>query len=110
MSLFGVLITCFVLILIIFDRVLLPKSSRAALKWMSSLYIFVIFFIWMQRPFIKLSELLEVGRPVDLLVYISILILMREFFLSRQKAHIQNKQLTALAREIALSSVRKKSL
>lgn len=102
MSYFGILISVVAGLMVFADFVMLPRQSRMALKWMSALYLLILLFIWIPEPFIELSKIVGVGRPVDLLIYVSVLILLREFFLSRQKQHLANKQITKLAREIAL--------
>jgi hypothetical protein len=56
-------------------------------------------------PFFELAELLGVGRPVDLVLYIVTVVLIRELFLSRARTAALERQITDLARKDALTSV-----
>lgn len=81
-------------------------SPKRVQKFLTYFYLFILVFIWIPAPFKAISEHLSIGRPVDLLIYSSLIILCREFILSRQRFHIQQKQLTALIRETAITKAK----
>ncbi len=105
MNTFGLLISVAVLVVYYIDKSFLPRSAKVASNWMLACYLVLLLLIWFPQPFFTVSKFLGIGRPVDLFIYVSILILVREFFISRHRQFLLNRQLTDLAREIALKNV-----
>ncbi len=107
MTLFSLISIVFIIFLILVDSIFVHKKARKALRWMTVFYLFLLVFIIFQGPFNRLAQILELGRPADLIIYFATVFLGREFFLSRQRYYLMNQQITALARENAINSVKK---
>ncbi|MCK6597855.1 MAG: DUF2304 domain-containing protein [Bdellovibrionaceae bacterium] len=105
MKLFSLVSVVFIFLLVLLDSLFVPKRARKALKWMTGFYLFLLIFVVFQEPFDSLAKFLGVGRPVDIILYFSTVILFREFFLSRQRHYLMMQQLTLLTRENALNQV-----
>lgn len=92
-----------VLGVVIFDLLVFRRSARR-LVWLE-LFAFIVggtFILWPQLS-TQLAARVGIGRGADLLLYISVLWLLRESLLSRFHRLVEGERLTQLAREVAMS-------
>ena len=106
MTLFTYTSIALILILMIIDFTAYPKNARKALFWMAATFRFLLLFILNVPVFEKISKTLGVGRPVDILIYLSIIFFWRSFFRSQLKNSQINRDLTNLTRYLALKEVK----
>ncbi len=107
MNTFGLIMTFLTLFILLVDKVFI--SSPKVIRSLAVFYGFVLVFIWFNKPFESASQILGVGRSVDILIYLALFVLIREFVLSRQRYYDSNRQMTQLVREIALMQVQRKA-
>jgi len=85
------------------DRVSWPRTLIWILFWCIGLFV-----VWFPVTIAKIAQVSGVGRGVDIIIYISIILLF--YLLSNQNTKIDelNKQITKLTREIAKSNAKTK--
>jgi len=85
------------------DRVSWPRTLIWILFWCIGLFV-----VWFPVTIAKIAQVSGVGRGVDIIIYISIILLF--YLLSNQNTKIEelNKQITKLTREIAKSNAKTK--
>lgn len=85
------------------DRVSWPRTLIWILFWCVG-----IFVVWFPETIAKIAQVSGVGRGVDIIIYISIILLF--YLLSNQNTKIDelNKQITKLTREIAKNNAKTK--
>jgi len=82
--------------------------SIGEFSFWSLLWIAVIIIALFPNIIVGLSIMLGVGRAVDLLIYISIIVLFYLMFRLYVKMDVQAKETTKLVREIAIKNAKKK--
>ena len=104
---FGYLFATLIAALLLVDRIFLPKSARRA-------WLLMAFFMGVGAVLSIAPEVLEavtsrlgVGRPVDLVLYLSTVLLLRELFLSRARSTRTLSAITRLTRSQALETATK---
>lgn len=95
----------FVFVLLI-DRIAFPKRARRAWRAMAGVFFIAGFFAIFPAPLRLIADLLGVGRPVDVVLYIGLAVLVREFFLSRIRDRELRREITTLTRELAVAHAR----
>lgn len=98
---FPFIFAFFLIALLFLDHLFMPKSARKAWLAMSFVFLAAAFLSLYQRPLFYLGQFLGVGRTVDAVIYFVIILLIREFFLSRARLSERDKQYTQLVRAIA---------
>jgi hypothetical protein len=85
------------------DRVSWPRTLIWILFWCIGLFV-----VWFPVTIAKIAQVSGVGRGVDIIIYISIILLF--YLLSNQNTKIEelNKQITKLTREIAKNNAKTK--
>ena len=85
------------------DRVSWPRTLIWILFWCIGLFV-----VWFPVTIAKIAQVSGVGRGVDIIIYISIILLF--YLLSNQNTKIDelNKQITKLTREIAKNNAKTK--
>ncbi len=97
------------LFVVIFDILVFRRVARK-LVWLE-IVAFAIggtFILWPDLS-TKLARYVGIGRGADLLLYISVLWLLRESLLSRYHRLVEGERLTLLVRELAISSATKQA-
>jgi hypothetical protein len=84
------------------------KISRGEFFLWSILWITLLLASIFPNAFSWLSEILGIGRVVDLIIYGSVFLLFLLVFKLFVKIDSQEKEMTKLVREIAIKRVRKK--
>jgi small membrane protein len=64
------------------------------------------YFVWLPSHASWLAELVGIGRGVDLILYVWVVISLIVFLNLHLKLRVQNEIITALAREIAIANAR----
>lgn len=100
MQKFSLLISFLTLLIFLVDTVFI--QSKKVSRYLGIFYLIILLFVWLNEPFESIAHYLDIGRPVDLLIYTSLLVLIREFFISRQRHHESARQITKLTSEIAI--------
>ncbi len=95
----------FVLVLLAIDRVFLPNTARRTRLLLTVVFVSVAVLALFQKPMFAIAEALGVGRPVDLIVYVSVVLLFRELLVTRERFHRLEKRVVVLARAQALENV-----
>jgi hypothetical protein len=103
---FQILFVLFLLLLVVFDRIFLPNSARRMRRLLTAVFLLTAVVAVFQRPVGLLAEKLGVGRGVDLVIYFVVVILVREFFLSRARFTALDSQVTRLVRADAIRNAR----
>jgi hypothetical protein len=103
---FPVLFAGFLIAILVIDGIFLPRSSRRMLRLLAVLFAGAALVAIFQEPLFFLASRLGVGRPVDLVMYVVVVILVRELLLSRARFVQLESQVTTLARAEALRSAR----
>ena len=85
------------------DRVSWPRTLIWILFWCIGLFV-----VWSPGTIAKIAQVSGVGRGVDIIIYISVILLF--YLLSNQNTKIDelNKQITKLTREIAKNNAKTK--
>lgn len=107
LQLFGIVFALFAL-----SRAVLrykDKSIKAnELFFWSIIWIGVIVIALFPGIFVALSSFFGIGRGVDILLYIGMILLFYLLFRIYVKFEAQQKEITALVREVALQNAQKK--
>jgi small membrane protein len=82
--------------------------SIGEFSFWSFIWLAVIFMDLFPDVISGLSTYLGIGRAVDLLMYVSVILLFYLMFRLYVKMDIQSKELTKLVREIAIKNAKKK--
>lgn len=101
---FGYLFAAFIILLLLVDRVFLPHSARRAWTLMACVMGVAALLSLAPGLLQALSGWLGVGRPVDLVLYLTTVLLLRELFLSRARSDRTLRALTQLARAQAIQT------
>lgn len=78
------------------DRLIFLKISIWIFFW-----CLVLFFIWFPNFMWRIADILDVGRGVDVLIYVSLIFLFYLVFNQNTKIDKLNKEITKLVREVA---------
>ncbi|MGA9520762.1 MAG: DUF2304 domain-containing protein [Myxococcaceae bacterium] len=92
----------FLLLLVVIDAIFLPGAARRSRRLMTIVFIVAGVFAVYQEPLFALTERLGVGRPVDMILYFVVVILVRELFISRARHTQLEERLTQLVRAEAI--------
>lgn len=104
---FGYIFASFLAILLIVDRLFLPRSARRAWTVMAVCMAAAMVVALAPGVLEKIADFLGVGRAVDLVLYFTTAILLREVFLSRARSDRTLKALTRLTRAQAIDGARR---
>jgi hypothetical protein len=99
---FLYLVSVFIIFLIFTDRLFLPKTTLNAWRALTLVNVLGLFSLWVPKPLISTASALGLSRPIDLIIYPSVIILIRELFLSRARLIQLQNDLTRLARAYAV--------
>lgn len=102
MRIFPILFAFFLIGLLLWDFIFLPKSSRRILKILAWIFGMGAAVSIDPRAVSHISGWIGLGRPVDGVLYFVVVILIREFFLSRVRRTQLENQMTQLVRRIAI--------
>jgi hypothetical protein len=103
---FPYVFAAFLILLLLIDRVFMPKSARKAWALMAAFLGGAIVLALWPSLLERAAGWLGIGRPVDLVLYFTSAILVREMFLSRARSARTLRSITELARQQALASPR----
>lgn len=92
---------CLIALLAI-DYVFMPRSARKAWFAMAAVFLAAALLSLYQAPLVLIANFLGIGRPVDAFVYLAIVLLIRELFLSRTRFSERDRQFTQLVRAMAI--------
>lgn len=95
---FAVFLACLALV----DFIFLPKQSRGAWMALTVGFVLAVIATFFTPPLERIAALIGIGRAVDVVIYLTCAILVRELFLTRGRAARQDAQLTALVRHLAI--------
>lgn len=104
---FSYLFAAFIILLLLVDRVFLPRSARRAWTVMACFMGVAATLSLAPRLIGSLSDWLGVGRPVDLILYVTTVLLLREVFLARARSDRTLRALTQITRAQSLASARR---
>jgi hypothetical protein len=101
---FGYLFAALIFAVLLIDRVFLPKSARRA--WTVMAFVMGSGAIVALAPGVleAVTSRLGVGRPVDLVLYLTTVLLLREVFLSRARSARTLMAITRVTRSQALQA------
>jgi len=88
---------------LLIDYIAFPKRARRAWLAMSLVFIVAGSLALFPEPLMLVADFLGVGRPVDVVLYVGLAIMTREFFLSRIRDRELHRELTTLTRELAIA-------
>jgi hypothetical protein len=88
--------------ILILDKIFMPKAARRAWRALFFVYGLAALAALFQDGLSILAHRLGIGRGVDLVIYLVIVVLVRELFLSRARKVVQDASFTKLVREMAL--------
>lgn len=107
LQIFGILFALFAL-----SRAILRYNDKSIkgneLFFWSIIWLGVIIIALFPSIFVTLSRLLGIGRGVDILLYLGMLLLFYLLFRFYVRMEAQQKEITALVREVALQNAKKK--
>ncbi len=103
---FAILFALALIALLILDRIFLPKSAHRAWTLMAVTFSLAAVSAIFTKPLEELAHALGVGRPVDLVIYILVIIGVREFFIARVRHRELHRELTRLVRELAMEKAK----
>lgn len=96
----------FLVLLLLIDRMFMPRSARKAWAVMAVFLGTAILLALWPGLLERIAAWLGIGRPVDLVLYFTSAILVREMFLSRARSARTLRAITELARQQAIASAR----
>jgi hypothetical protein len=96
----------FMIAVLAIDRIFMPKKARKAWTFMAVTYGFAVVFTLFPESLSQVAKVLGIGRGVDVVLYFVSIIVVREVFLNRSRQSSLERQVTCLARELALSNAR----
>lgn len=99
-----IVIISFTLTIVVLDKVFFPKSARNAWILMTLTFLLGGFLIVENHLLISIANILDVGRPIDVIIYFGFILLVREFFVNRYRTQNLNKQITDLVRAGAIQN------
>ena len=109
--------TIFQILILIFAAIVIFKSLKRLMKKEISIWLFSIWFIfWLMVAAVDLfpaminylANLAGVGRGVDLVIYLSVIILFYLVFRFNVSLNRLNKSLSKIVREMAIDKAEKK--
>ncbi|MCM2278500.1 MAG: DUF2304 family protein [Oligoflexia bacterium] len=100
--LFPLLFTIFLFALFAWDFLFLPRNSRRVLHVLAALFFLGGLVALYTEPFSRLAIAVGLGRPVDGVLYVVVVVLIREFFLSRIRHATLEREMTLLVRRLAI--------
>ena len=103
---FGYLFAALIILLLLVDRIFLPRSARRAWTLMACFMGVAAALSLSPGLLASVSGWLGVGRPVDLILYLTTVLLLREVFLSRARSDRTLRALTQITRAQAMSTAR----
>lgn len=104
---FPILVSIIFLALLVVDYLFIHPTNPRTWKIMSVIFIGGIVFSWVPESLAVVSNFIGVGRPVDLVIYCTCIILVRELFISRVRYSKQQKTLTDLVQKLAVTNASK---
>lgn len=81
-----------------------PGKSRRILHILGVLFVFGAVVALYPEPFVQLAARVGLGRAVDGVLYVAVVILVREFFLSRVRHRALEREFALLVRRLALQN------
>jgi hypothetical protein len=91
----------FLVFCVAFDFLFMQKSQRKLLKFIAAVFLVAALLSVVHEHLGFLSALTGIGRPVDLFIYITSALLVRELFLGRARDLEANERMTELVRSLA---------
>jgi hypothetical protein len=91
-----------VVVILIVDKIFMPKHAKRAWQMMAFAYSFAIIFALFPGILTSIAEVLGIGRGVDVIIYCLSFILIREIFISRSRQNSSERQMTILTRQFAI--------
>jgi hypothetical protein len=104
---FPLLFVFFLLLLLVTDYVFLPRGARRA--WLAMVAVFAVAasMVFFTPAWQAVAAWVGIGRPVDILIYIATAALVREMLVVRARAAEQDKRITELVRQLAVTTARR---
>ena len=102
MTVASLFILAILALILVIDWIFLPKQARRAFWIMASVFGAMGVLSLFPEMLSRLASLVGIGRGVDLLLYVALIVLIREYFLSRARQSALEGQLTQLVRQIAI--------
>jgi hypothetical protein len=99
---FTVFFCFFIFALLALDKFFLPKSASKAWNAMVMVFGFAGLAAAFQSELEPFRRLLGVGRTVDVFIYLTTIVLVRELFLIRARNSAQAELMTQLVRKLAI--------
>ena len=93
---------------LIVDRIAFPKAARRAWWALAGVFALAGLGAVYPEPIQAIASEMGIGRAVDLVLYLAVAILVREFFLSRIRDQELQRELTQLTRTLAVLGAQKK--
>ena len=103
MAFSSVFIIVILVVILAVDWVFLPKQVRRGYWLMALAFACICGVALFPVALTRLAELVGIGRGVDLVMYVALIVLIREYFLSRARQSALESQLTDLVRQLAVS-------
>jgi len=88
--------------LVAVDWMFLPSSARRSRRLLAGVFFIAGLLALSPEPLFALTGWLGVGRPVDMVMYFSVAVLVRELFISRARVSVLERDLTRLVRVSAI--------
>jgi len=104
---FPLVFAAFLVGLLVIDGIFLPRQARRAWAVMAGVFTTGAILAVYPAPLEWLRLRLGVGRAVDIVVYVSTALLVRELFISRARSSRAAEAFTRLVRELALQQPRR---
>jgi hypothetical protein len=98
----SIFFAAIVAIVLLVDRLFIPSKARKAWQLMAIFYALALVLISFPQLLAELASLIGVGRGVDIVLYLSVFVLLRELILSRARQSNLERQITSVVRRIAI--------
>ncbi|MBU6375173.1 MAG: DUF2304 family protein [Bdellovibrionales bacterium] len=105
----SLFILTILLVLLATDYLFLPRQARRAFLVMGLVFGLIGLLAVFPNGLSAVASWVGIGRGVDLIVYLALIVLVREYFISRSRQAALESQLTSLVRQIALMNPDKNS-
>jgi len=96
-------------VLAVTDWIFLPKQARRGFWLMAAVFALIGVLAFLPGLLNRAAALVGIGRGVDLVLYLAVIGLIREYFLSRARQGALEAQLTQLVRQLAIDRPKSRS-
>jgi len=107
MSIASLFVALFLLLLITWDWVFLPKTAHRARLLMTVTFGLIGITAFFPERLTQIANQIGIGRGADLVFYTGFILLIRELFLARARQNTLETQITQLVRAIAIKNSEK---